>query len=113
MIQTTTPRWEAMRTDESRMVEETLRNVGFLQVDSYRYNPASIRVRVIDPRFEGLKIEKRYELIEPHLERLPEHTQADIMSLFTFAPSELNESPKTLRQFMKNTEFEDPSPSML
>jgi hypothetical protein len=52
-------------------------------------------------------------MVEPHLDRLPVGTQADIMTLFTFAPSELQQAPKSLRQFMKNAEFESPSPSML
>ena len=52
-------------------------------------------------------------MVEPYLEQLPERTQADIMNLFTFAPSELLQTPKTFREFMKNAEFEDPSPSML
>jgi hypothetical protein len=30
-----------------------------------------------------------------------------------FAPSELQQTPNTFREFMKNTEFDDPSPSML
>ena len=86
---------------------------GFEQVDAYRYNSASIRVRVIDPRFEGLPPEKRDAMVEPHLEELPERTQGDIMSLFTLAPSELQQTPKTFKEFLLNTEFEAPSPSML
>jgi hypothetical protein len=52
-------------------------------------------------------------MVEPHLEHLPERTQADIMNLFTFAPSELKQSSKTFKEFMLNTEFDDPSPSLL
>lgn len=113
MTPTTVPRWETKRTDETRSVEDALRRAGFEKVDAYRYNPASIRVRVIDPRFEGLSTEQRDAMVEPHLEHLPERTQADIMSLLTFAPSELQQSPKTFRGFLQNVEFEDPSPSML
>jgi hypothetical protein len=113
MTQTTAHGWEAKRTDETRHVEEVLRNAGFDQVDAYRYNSASIRVRVIDPRFEGLSPERRDAMVEPHLEQLPERTQADIIDLFTFAPSELQQPPSSLREFMKNAEFDDPSPSML
>jgi hypothetical protein len=105
--------WEAKRTDETRHIEEILRKEGFDQVNAYRYNSASIRLRVIDSRFEGLSPEKRDAMVEPYLEQLPERTQADIMSLFTFAPSELVQTPKSLREFMKNAEFDDPSPSML
>jgi hypothetical protein len=113
MTNISVPRWETKRTDETRRVEEVLRSVGFQKVDAYRYNPASIRVRVVDPQFEGLPPERRHAIVDPHLEQLPERTQADIIDLFTFAPSELEQTPKTFREFFLNTEFDDPSPSML
>lgn len=112
MTTTTTPRWEAKRTDETRMVETRLSRQ-FKQVDAYRYNSASIRVRVIDPRFEGMKREQRDALVEAGLDKLPPETQRDIVTLFTFAPSELTQTPETFREFMQNTEFDDPSPTML
>lgn len=80
---------ESKRTPQTRDVERALRSAGFVQSDAYRYNSAAIRLRVIDPRFEGLKIAERDALIEPILETLPEETQGDIMSVFTFAPSEV------------------------
>ncbi|MGA2033082.1 MAG: hypothetical protein ABSG68_12560 [Thermoguttaceae bacterium] len=113
MTKTFTPAWEGNRTDETRQVEEVLRRAGFQQVDAYRYNSASIRVRVIDSRFEGRSRADRDAMVEPHLDHLPERTQADIMNLFTFAPSEIEQTPKTFKEFVLNTEFEDPSPSML
>jgi hypothetical protein len=113
MIPTTTPRWEAMRTDETRQVEKVLREAGFDRVDAYRYNSASIRVRVVDRRFEGLAPEKRDAMVEPYLERLPERTQADIVSLFTFAPTEIQQPVITFREYLNILEFEDPSRSML
>ena len=112
MTTATTPPWEAKRTPETRMVEDYLRQ-HFEQVDSYRYNSASIRVRVIDKRFEGMSREKRDALVEEHLDKLPLETQRDIVTLFTFAPSEVTRTPTTFRQFMQNTEFENPSPTML
>jgi hypothetical protein len=112
MNQTTSSRWKKY-TDETRSVEKVLNDAGFDQVDVYRYNSASIRVRVIDRRFEGLSVAERDAMVEPPLESLPERTQADIISLFTFAPSELNASPRTLKELMMNAEFEDPSPSIL
>lgn len=57
--------------------------------------------------------EKRDEMVEPHLEELPDQTQADIMTLYTFAPSELQQPPGSFRGSLKNIEFDDPSPSML
>ncbi len=113
MTATATGHWEAMRTDETRHVEDVLRRAGFDRVDAYRFNSASIRLRVIDPKFEGLSLEARDAMVEPHLEQLPERTQADIINLFTFAPSELQQTPKTMRQFLMNYEFDEPSPSML
>lgn len=109
MSQVTTRHWEAMRTDESRQVEDLVRKE-FPGTDAYRYNSASIRVRVIDPRFEGLSIEKRDALVEPLLEQLPEEIQADIMNLITLSPSEAANPTKLS---LVNLEFEDPSPSML
>ena len=113
MTNLSTPGWKDKCTDETRQVEEVLQKAKFEKVDAYRYNSASIRVRVIDPRFEGLAPEKRDAMVEPHLEKLKERTQADIMNLFTFAPSELQQTPETLKEFLLNTEFDDPSPSML
>jgi hypothetical protein len=112
MTTATLPRWETKRTDETRMVEDLLRQ-HFERADSYRYNTASIRVRVIDSRFENMSREKRDGMVEPYLDQLPPETQRDIVTLFTFAPSELTQSPETFREYMLNTEFEDPSPAML
>lgn len=112
MTTTTTPSWEAKRTDETRMVEDVLSR-HFERVDSYRYNSASIRVRVIDSRFDGVSRDERDSLVEEQISRLPENTQRDIVTIFCFAPSELEKAPKTFRESMLNTEFDDPSPSML
>jgi stress-induced morphogen len=112
MTTATTPPWEAKRTPETRMVEDHLRQ-HFEQVDSYRYNSASIRVRVIDRRFEGMPREKRDAMVEEQIEKLPPETQRDIVTLFTFAPSELARTPTTFREFMQNTEFDNPSPTIL
>src|SRR4051812_15955297 len=107
MSQATTCRWESMRTDETRHGEDVLRSV-FPATDAYRYNSASIRLRVIDPQFERLSPEARYRLVEPLLEQLPEETQADIMNLLILSPSETT-NPRKMS--LANFEFEDPSPS--
>ncbi len=112
MTTITAPPWEGKRTSETRQVEDLLRR-HFEQADSYRYNSASIRVRVIDSRFDGLPREKRDAMVEPFLDMLPSETQRDIVTLFTLAPSELVQTPKTFREYMLNSEFDDQSPSML
>lgn len=109
MTQKTKSQWTSMRTEETRMVEKTLRKE-FPGADAYRYNSASIRVRIVDPRFEGKSTEQRDRMVEPFLEKLPESTQADIMNLLTLYPEETAKSSKA--EFA-NSEFEDPSPSML
>jgi hypothetical protein len=112
MTTSTAKAWESKRTPETRDIEELLRK-SFKQADSYRYNSASIRIRVIDERFEGMPREKRDALVEEQIDKLPPETQRDIVTLLTFAPSELSDVKKTFREFMLNTEFDDPSPSML
>ena len=76
--------WEALRTDETRLVESVLRHAGFGVVDAYRYNSASIRVRVVDERFYGLTQPKRADLLEPALAALPTETLREIICLFLF-----------------------------
>jgi len=36
-------------------------------------------------------------MVEPHLEKLRKRAQADSMNLLTFAPSEIEQTPKTFR----------------
>ena len=104
--------WKAKQTDETRMVEAHLKP-HFEQVDVYRYNLASIRIRVIDRRFEKQSRVNRDSMVEPFLDELPEETQRDIVTLFTFAPAELVLSPHTLSECLLNGEFENPTPSNL
>lgn len=106
-------KWEKKRTDESRMVEDELRKADFDNVDAYRYNSASLRVRVIDKRFESVSREERDKIVEPFIDKLPPSTQSDIVNLVLLAPSEFNQPSDTFREFMLNSEFENPSPSML
>lgn len=106
--------WENKRTDESRLVERILRTeAGFKQVDAYRYNSASLRVRVIDQRFESLPREERDKIVEPFIDKLPPSTQSDIVTLVLLSPSEYEQPDETFRESSLNIEFENPSPSML
>ena len=112
MTTATISSWEAKRTAETRMVEDSLKS-HFEQVDAYRYNSACIRLRVIDARFERMSREARDALVEELIEQLPPETQTDIVTLFTFSPSEVAQKSTSFREFLFNSEFEDPSPSML
>ena len=101
---TTNPEWKQMQTEETNHVESVLRK-HFEQVDAYRYNSASIRIRIIDSRFKRLTRGKRYDIVEPVLEELDENTQADIMNIVLLYPGETSGS---FLASMSNAEFENP-----
>ena len=96
---------EKLKTDETRLIEERLRSC-FQNVEAYRYNPASIRVRIIDERFKHMSNPDRDDMVSPLLEELPQEIQDDITILLL-----LTEEEKEYR--MMNVEFENPTPSML
>jgi hypothetical protein len=107
MAATETPVWHNKRTDETRRLEELL-GTHFEKVEAYRFNSASIRVRIIDSQFEGKPIEEREDLVLPRVQKLPKRIREDILMLLMIAPSEL----QTLtRQMLVNLEFEDPRAS--
>ena len=60
---------------------------------------------------QEVNAEMQQKIVE--LEDNQAEIQQDIVTLYTFAPSELKETPKTFREFILNTEFDHPSPSML
>ncbi len=101
--------WEEKKTEETRKIESLFRTE-FPQTDAYRFNSASIRVRVIDDRFEGKTIDEREALVLPLLNKLPKKTRDDVLLLLTLAPSE-----QTTRstQTLMNLEFEQPLPSRI
>jgi hypothetical protein len=73
----------------------------------YRQNIASIRLRVIDRRFEGMTKSRRHgDVWEFLAARVPEDTLADVSLVLTVAPVELRDS-------FANFEFESPIPSKL
>jgi hypothetical protein len=73
---------------------------------AYRYNSASIRVRVVDESFRGKSRSEREKMALPVVRTLPEETQEDVTILLLLAPEDLERSPM-------NLEFEAPSPSLL
>ncbi len=77
------------------------------QIDVYRYNPASIRVRIIDPGFARKAMVDRddpiWDLLTGHL---PEDTVAEIGLMVLLTPKEAKTS-------IMNVEFEDPTPAEL
>ena len=102
--------WHGRRTDETRKLEEELRK-HFPRSDVYRFNSASIRVRIIDDLFKGKSEPEREEMVDPILETLPDETQADIMLLLTLTEEEARS--KFSRYSLANLEFENPTESAL
>lgn len=95
------------RPDELQQIVQTLSlEFPIASIRVYRYNPASIRIRIIDERFSGRSITEREEMILPLPRTLPEGIQTDITVLLTLAPGELGKS-------LMNQEFEHPTPSPL
>jgi hypothetical protein len=72
----------------------------------YRQNSVSIRVRIIDPSFQGLDKPERHEKAWQFLGQLPEDVQGDVSMLVLIAPDEKN---KSFANFM----FEQREPSKL
>jgi hypothetical protein len=72
----------------------------------YRQNSVSVRMRIIDPSFEGLCKIERSDVVWRFLDRLPADIQSDITFLLLLAPSEVAES-------FANLDFERPVPSGL
>ncbi len=76
------------------------------QIDLYRQNSVSVRVRIIDPDFSGQGKPQRSHEAWRYLGQLPEEVQGDISTVLLLTPEE------TERSFA-NFEFDDPIPSKL
>jgi stress-induced morphogen len=76
------------------------------EIDAYRQNSASIRIRVIDPDFQGMDRVARHDTIWKILELLPEDIVSQITVLLPLTPDEREAS-------FANMDFENPIPSRL
>jgi hypothetical protein len=76
------------------------------KVEAYRYNSASIRIRIIDPDFKGLDRVEREEAVWPIIETLPGDDREQITVLLLITPKEKKTSLMSL-------EFDSPTPSRL
>jgi stress-induced morphogen len=94
------------KTQETAQIESLFKDHGFNDVEAYRQNRASIRVRILDERFAQKSRVQRDKIVAPILAKLPQETQMDITILLLLTPDETTES-------MANLEFEHPIPSRL
>jgi hypothetical protein len=76
------------------------------EVEAYRHNAVSVRIRVLNPEFAGRTRAEREEEIWAKLNKLPEETLAEISLLLLLTPEEAQRS-------FANSEFDDPIPSKL
>lgn len=76
------------------------------EIELYRQNPVSIRVRVVDPDFKEMTRRERSRAVWEYLHKLPEDTQANISVVITITEEE---KPGSL----VNLEFDNPIPSRL
>ena len=76
------------------------------QIDLYRQNSVSVRVRIIDPDFAGRSKVDRSNDVWKYLSALSEEVESDISTLILLTPDERTKS-------LANFEFEDPVPSTL
>lgn len=70
----------------------------------YRYNPASIRVKIVDPVFHGRSKGERHDYAMRFLRSLPEDVLAQISILLCLEPGETS---------LLDLEFSDPSRSQV
>jgi hypothetical protein len=76
------------------------------KIEAYRQNAVSVRIRVIDPGFEGKSRAEREEELWAVLEQLPDDVTAEISLLLLLTPEEAKTS-------FANVEFDNPVPSNL
>lgn len=62
------------------------------QIECYRSNSVSIRVRIIDPKFQGVDRVERHDEVWRWLEKLPESVQFHLGLLILLTPEEAKTS---------------------
>ena len=76
------------------------------EIELYRQNPASVRIRIIDPDFAGINRVERNDRVWKYFDAISDDEQGDISMLVLLTPDETSRSTA-------NLEFEDPVPSWL
>lgn len=89
---------EALREYEAKHPEA--------QIEIYRENNVSVRIRIIDPDFRGKRIGVREDELWALFDKLPDETRADITFLLLITPEE---KARSIGSF----DFDNPVPSRL
>ena len=72
----------------------------------YRHNSVSVRIRIVDPDFDGINKAERHDIVWDFVKDLPEDQQSEISLLLLLTPDEVERS-------FANDEFDNPIPSPL
>jgi stress-induced morphogen len=72
----------------------------------YRQNSVSVRIRIVDPDFDGINKAERHDIVWDFVKDLPEDQQSEISLLLLLTPDEVERS-------FANDEFDNPIPSLL
>jgi stress-induced morphogen len=62
------------------------------KVDVYRQNSGSVRIRVVDPDFQGVSMADRDQNLWPLVENLPEDVFSQLSLLLLLTPKEATDS---------------------
>jgi hypothetical protein len=76
------------------------------EIEAYRQNSVSVRIRILNPEFAGRSRAQREEEVWAVLNKLPEETLAEISLLLLLTPDEAKNS-------FASSDFDDPIPSRL
>jgi len=76
------------------------------EIEAYRQNSVSVRVRILNPAFAGLSRADREEEVWSVLDKLPAEAVSEISLLLLLTPDEARSS-------FASIEFDDPIPSKI
>lgn len=85
------------------VLEEYKKNHSRAEIQVYRYSSVSIRIRIIDPDFQGIAWVDRDTEVWKYLDQLPDEVVTEITLLILLTPKEAKTS-------FANMEFENPVP---
>ncbi len=86
------------------VLEEYEKSHAQAEIEAYRQNSVSVRIRIVNPAFAGKSRTEREEEVWAILNRLPDDALAEISLLLLLTPAEKKNS-------LTSTEFDDPIPS--
>ncbi len=97
---------DARLTKIAKVLERYAAEHPTAEVEAYRQNQVSVRVRIVDPAFHGLSRSQREDDFWAAFGELPDDLTAELSVLLLLTPDEAKKS-------LASIEFDDPTPSKL